>query len=214
VLSNSGIGESCQIVRAMYSIPSIWGIHKFQSIWGTLTILTKCGSQTSVHLPALSLSFTFRLPWHVCERSKYKKRIEWNVGLGCSNIEKFVIWSVFILMLVLGSHFSLGFPDSELPPKICHRSLLFINIISSSLWFPLPILWSLRVSTCLPSWQNLTVQFWECTLNEMRKSDQITSICIADSLGCWLVKLNYAHIFDFSHSWLLVTSFSHWSWSQ
>jgi hypothetical protein len=133
----------------------------------TLTMLRKCSSETSVYLPALSPSFTFRLPWHICERSKYKKRIEWNVGLGCSNIGKFVIWSVFIRMLVLGAHFSLGFPDSELPPTIYHQCLLFINIISSSLRFPLPILWSLRVSTCLPSWQNLTVPFRECTLKAL-----------------------------------------------
>jgi hypothetical protein len=36
-------------------------------------------------------------------------------------------------MLVLRSHFSVGFADSEFPPTISHQYLLFINILSSSL---------------------------------------------------------------------------------
>jgi hypothetical protein len=119
---------------------------------------------TSVHLLALHFDRIVGLPWHVSGRWRYKKGTEWNVGLSCSNIEKLLISSVSVFMLVLGSHFSVGFPDCELPPTICHQCLLFINIISSSLRFPLPLLWSPHVSARLWAWQNLTVQSWEWNL--------------------------------------------------
>jgi hypothetical protein len=51
------------------------------------------------------------------------------------------------LIGVLSSHFSVAFVDSESLTVMCHGYVLFINIIWSSRLFPLPVLWSLRVST-------------------------------------------------------------------
>ena len=49
---------------------------EFRRIWGKLTILTRCSSETSVHQPALPFSVTFVLPWQICACPKSKKRLE------------------------------------------------------------------------------------------------------------------------------------------
>jgi hypothetical protein len=69
VLSNSGIGESCQIVRAMYSVPSIWSIHKFQNDWG----VSQCSENAVQKLRCTCRHCTF--PWRSTYRDMFVSEV-------------------------------------------------------------------------------------------------------------------------------------------
>jgi hypothetical protein len=112
---------------------------------------------TNFGSPAGILSFLAAQVTVICLWARQiEKWIEWNIGLSCSNFEKFVIWSVFVFMFVLRSHFSDGFAYSELLPTISHHYLLFITIICFFFRFPLSILWTLNVICTDQPWLSTT----------------------------------------------------------
>jgi hypothetical protein len=129
LISIRGEVKCCEMLNARYSILSIWGIHKFESIWSNLTILTKSSSETSLQLTAFSLCLPFMLPWYVCACYRYNKSVERNSGLSCWDLVESAGSSALDLTALLCSHFSLTFPRSELLPRTCQTYLLFINIL-------------------------------------------------------------------------------------
>jgi hypothetical protein len=108
---------------------------------------------------------TITFPWDVCRWWECNRHIEWSIGVRGLDIERFVSWSVAIVMVHISCHFSTNFAESGIL-QIIHRYVMsFANEIWFSWQFTVSIGWSLRVFYVISprADSRLSVDHFACT---------------------------------------------------